>query len=151
MGLFQQPLLFAGQAESIFLAVDSIHFLEKLLVEGNVVFMFGQCWSQFHGKGCQFIGSFGLRQVEKYTAYTVQGGRAVVKGNNDIFESRGFRIVNDGLDVGILLFHAFLECGFIVLQLDFIEWRHAIGCLKLGKERIAFRLGGTGVHHTTYC
>ena len=25
-----------------------------------------------------------------------RGGRAVVKGNNDIFESRGFRIVNDG-------------------------------------------------------
>ena len=151
MGFFQQPLLFAGQAESIFLAVDSIHFLEKLLVEGDVVFVFGQCRSQFHGKGCQFIGSFGLRQVEKYTAYTVQGGRAVVEGNNDIFESRGFRIVNDGLDIGVLLFYTFLECGFIVLQLDFIEWRHAIGCLKLGKERIAFRLGGTGVHHTTYC
>ena len=104
-----------------------------------------------YGLSLIHICSFGLRQVEKYTTYTVQGGRAVVKGNNDIFESRGFRIVNDGLDVGILLFHAFLECGFIVLQLDFIEWRHAIGCLKLGKERIAFRLGGTGVHHTTYC
>ena len=113
--------------------------------------MFGQCRGQFHGKGCQFIGSFGLRQVEEYTAYTVQSWGAVVESNNDIFESGSFRIGNDGLDIGILLFYTFLECGFIVLQLDFIEWRHSIGCLKLGKERIAFRLGGTGVHHTTCC
>ena len=73
-----------------------------------------------------------IEHILVVVAQVGSGIEAVSYTHLDVYK----RQVNDGLDIGVLLFYTFLECGFIVLQLDFIEWRHAIGCLKLSKERI---------------
>ncbi len=151
MGFFQQPLLFGGQAESMFLAVDSIHFLEKLLVEGDVVFVLADVGASFMERAVSSsVVSASVRL--KNTPPTRSRVGELLSRATMTFSKVGASVLS--MMAWILAFCfsiPFWNAGSYVLQLDFIEWRHAIGCLKLSKERIAFRLGRTGVHHTTCC
>ena len=67
------------------------------------------------------------------------------------FSKSGASVLSTIADIGILLFYSLKECRFVVFQPDFVERRNTVRGLKLGEERIAFRLVGTGVHHTTCC
>ena len=147
-----EPLLFRSQSQRIFLLlIHGVYLLKQLFIERDIVSVFGQYRSEFHGEVSQFVGRFGFRQIVEYTAYTVQHGRTVVEGKDYILEVGSFGVINDSLDIGILFLYTFQEGRLVMLQFDLVERGHAVRGLELGKERIAFRLGGTGVHHTTCC
>ena len=119
------------------------------MVKRNIVSMLGQYRSELYRKFVQGITGFGIRHVEENGAYPVEYGRTVVQSNDYIFKVRYFGIVDNSLDIGILFFYSFKECRLVVLQFDFIKGWNTVRGLKLGEERITFRLGSTGVHHTT--
>ena len=134
--LLQQSHLLGVEVEALALVVDGLDALEEFGVEGDVVAVGRQLGGDLFGYGLHLVAVFAFAKVEKDAGDFVEQFAAVLVGLDGVLEGGCFGVVDDGVDFGCLLLHAFLEGGHVVLGLDFPKIGNFIGCAPFCEERI---------------
>ena len=136
VGFFGEAELLTFKAEIIALVVYGFDALEEFFVEHDVVAMGRDFWSHFFGDGLHFVAVDAFDEVEKDRANLVEKSAALFEGLDGVLESRSLVVVDNGVDFGLLAFHALLEGGHIVFGFYFFEVGDVIRSVPFSEERV---------------
>ena len=114
--------------------------LEQLVVERDVVVVFGQLGRNLFGKSLEFVVGIGLGEAAENEIDTGKQQTAEFERFDGVLEGWSLGIVDNGFDFGIVLFDGLLEGGHIVFGLDLLEGRYAERGVKLAEQRVLLLL-----------
>ena len=134
--LLEQAHLLGVEAEALALVVDGLDAGEEGCVEGYVVAMLRQQGRHLFLDGFHLGAVLALAEVEEDGADFVEQLTAVLEGEDGVFEGGCLGVIDDGVDFGLLLFHAFAEGGHVVFGLDAAEVGDFVRSVPLAEEGI---------------
>ena len=140
--LLGDHLLLAG--ETLGSVIDRLYAGKEGLVHQDFILGLGQKGKHLFFDGLHLGRGVALGKVEEHALHFVQNGAGLLVSEDGIVESRGIRIVDDGLDVGLFLGDSGLEGGHIVGRLDFGKRSGSVRGIPLLQEDIG--LGVTSNH-----
>ena len=134
--LLGEALLDGIQAQAVGVVIDGLYLGKEAVVHVHGVALFGEHGQQILGEFLHLLGVVTATECIEHSRHLVQDAAAVVQGQDGVLEVGDCRVLDDGINLGVLLSNTGLDGGHVVTVGDLVKRRDAVLVGVLRHKRI---------------